>query len=79
MIRDNTKGRVETVQANYELLKRGTYLMNQDPSRLKIKLEPGAPLDLAEARNAVALARIAGADRYAADTFAKATTLLSRG
>jgi len=77
VIRDNTKGRVETVQANYELLKRGTYLMNQDPSRLKIKLEPGAPLDLAEARNAVALARIAGADRYAADTFAKATTLLS--
>jgi outer membrane protein OmpA-like peptidoglycan-associated protein len=77
VIRDGTKGRVETVQANYELLKRGTYLMNQDPSRLKIKLEPGAPLDLAEARNAVALARIAGADRYAADTFSKATSLLA--
>ena len=77
IIRESTKGRVETVQANYELLKRGTYLMNQDPSRLTIKLEPGAPLDLAEARNAVAIARIAGADRYAADTFNKATTLLN--
>ena len=78
IVRDGTKGRVETVQANYELLKRGTYLMNQDPSRLKIKpLEPGAPLDLAEARNAVALARIAGADRYAADAFGKASALLS--
>jgi outer membrane protein OmpA-like peptidoglycan-associated protein len=78
IIRDGTKGRVETVQANYELLKRGTYLMNQDPSRLKVKpLEPGAPLDLAEARNAVALARLAGADRYAADSFNKANALLS--
>ena len=77
IVRDGTKGRVETVQANYELLKRGTYLMNQDPSRLKVKLDPGAPLDLAEARNAVALARIAGADRYAADSFNKASALLS--
>lgn len=77
IVRDGTKGRVETVQAKYELLKRGTYLMNQDPSRLKVKLDPGAPLDLAEARNAVALARIAGADRYAADSFNKANALLS--
>jgi outer membrane protein OmpA-like peptidoglycan-associated protein len=77
VVRDGTKGRVETVQANYELLKRGTYLMNQDPSRLKVKLEPGAPLDLAEARNAVELARIAGADRYATDTFNKAAALLA--
>ena len=78
VVRDGTKGRVETVQATYELLKRGTYLMNQDPSRLKIQLEPGAPLDLAEARNAVELARFAGADRYAAETFSKATKLLSQ-
>jgi outer membrane protein OmpA-like peptidoglycan-associated protein len=77
IVRDGTKGRVETVQAKYELLKRGTYLMNQDPSRLKVKLDPGSPLDLAEARNAVALARIAGADRYAADSFNKANALLS--
>jgi outer membrane protein OmpA-like peptidoglycan-associated protein len=77
VVREGTKGRVDIVQANYELLKRGSYLMNQDPSRLKIKLEPGAPLDLAEARNAVALARIAGADRYATDTFNKAASLLS--
>jgi hypothetical protein len=78
VVRDGTKGEWKTVQAKYELLKRGTYLMNQDPSQLRSKpLEPGAPLDLAEARNAVALARIAGADRYAADTFNKANALLS--
>jgi outer membrane protein OmpA-like peptidoglycan-associated protein len=78
VVRDNTKGRVETIQAKYELLKRGAYLMNQDIGRLKIKpLEPGAPLDLAEARNAVELARLAGADRFAADTYTKAATLLA--
>jgi len=78
VLRNNTKGRAETIQAKYELLKRGSYLMNQDAGRLRVKpLEPGAPLDLAEARNAVELARLAGADRYAADTFAKATALLN--
>ena len=78
VLRDSTKGRVDTIQAKYELLKRGSYLMNQDASRLNIKpLEPGAPLDLAEARNAVELARLAGADRFAADSFAKAAALLN--
>jgi len=78
VLRDNTRGRAETIQAKYELLKRGSYLMNQDMARLNIKpLEPGAPLDLAEARNAVALARLAGAERYAADTFKKASALLN--
>ena len=75
---ERTKGRFETLEAKYELLKRGSYLMNHEPTTLKIKpLEPGAPLDLAQARNAVELARLAGADRYAADTFAKATSLLN--
>ena len=78
VVRDNTKGSVETLQAKYELLKRGSYLMNQDAARLKIKpLEPGAPLDLAQARNAVELARLAGAERYAAESFGKAVTLLA--
>ena len=77
VVRDDTKGKVETVQAKYELLKRGSYLMNQS-ANFKVKpLEPGAPLDLAEARNAVELARIAKADRYASDTFAKAQKLLT--
>jgi outer membrane protein OmpA-like peptidoglycan-associated protein len=78
VVRDGTEGKVETIQAKYELLKRGSYLMNQDASRLKVKaLEPGSPLDLAQARNAVALARLAGADRYATDTFSKASGLLA--
>ena len=77
VVREGTEGRVEPIQAKYELLKRGTYLMNHDVGELKVKpLEPGAPLDLAQARNAVMLARFAGADRHAADTFGKAVALL---
>ena len=77
-LRDDTKGKYEVIQAKYELLKRGTYLMNHDTRGLKLKpLEPGAPLDLAEARNAVMLARIARADKYADDTYLKATRLLT--
>src|SRR6186713_675159 len=78
VVRAGTEGNVETIQAKYELLKRGSYLMNQDAAKLKIKpLEPGSPLDLAEARNAVELARLAGADRFASDTFNKAAGLLA--
>jgi outer membrane protein OmpA-like peptidoglycan-associated protein len=77
-VREGTKGSIDVIQAKYELLKRGTYLMNQDTRGLKLKpLEAGAPLDLAEARNAVMLARIAGADRHANDTYLKATRLLT--
>jgi outer membrane protein OmpA-like peptidoglycan-associated protein len=78
VIRGETTGSFEFVQAKYELLKRGSYLMNQDASALKSKaLEPGATLDLAEARNAVDLSRLAGADRFAADTYNKAAKLLA--
>src|SRR5436190_7388187 len=77
-VRTGTKGNIEVIQAKYDLLKRGTYLMNQDTRQLKLKpLEPGAPLDLAEARNAVMLARFAAADRYADDSYLKATRLLT--
>lgn len=77
LIREDTKGRAEFVQAKYQALQRGTYLMKRDAAQLKVKaLEPGAPLDLAEARNAVELARLAGADSFASDSFIKASRLL---
>jgi hypothetical protein len=48
VVRAGTEGSVEVIQAKYELLRRGSYLMNQDAAKLKLKpLEPGAPLDLA--------------------------------
>lgn len=78
-IRADTQGKVEQVQAKYELLKRGTYLMDADPSRVaRPRLDPKVPLELYEARNAVLLSRIAGADEYAAETYEKAQRLLAQ-
>src|SRR5258706_15151944 len=75
--RDGTIGRPEGIEAKYQLLGRGSYLLNQEPSRLRAKaLDPGVRLDLAEAGNALALAEVASADRYAVDTFKKASRLL---
>jgi outer membrane protein OmpA-like peptidoglycan-associated protein len=75
---DNTNGRVEPLQAKYELLKRGAYVMNADAASVKWPApQPGAPLDLAQARNAVEIARLARADQYAADTYGKAARLLA--
>lgn len=77
VVKDSTKGDVETLQAKYELLPRGWYLMNRSTDFRTKPLEPGASLDLAEARNAIELARLAGADRYATDTYMKAARLLA--
>jgi hypothetical protein len=75
---DDTNGRVEPLQAKYELLKRGAYLMNAEPSTVKWPApDPGVPLDLAQARNAVEIARLARADEYAADTYTKAARLVA--
>jgi outer membrane protein OmpA-like peptidoglycan-associated protein len=41
-----------------------------------VRINPKGPLQLAEAENAVEIARLAGADRYAADTFQKAQIAL---
>lgn len=79
IVRSDTRGTLGVVDAKYELLKRGTYLMTSDPRDLPSrKLERGVPLELHEARNAVYFARIAGADEYASETFQKASGLLAR-
>jgi outer membrane protein OmpA-like peptidoglycan-associated protein len=77
VVRESTEGRVEAIQAKYELLKRGTYLMNHDVDVKVKRLEPGVSMDLAEARNALMLARFAAADRWAPDTYNKAASLLA--
>src|SRR5204863_6630817 len=59
------------------LLKRGQYTVNVAPTELKpIPLEKNKPLDLYEAQNAIRIARWSGADKDAADSFAKAQSLL---
>src|SRR6202790_2797551 len=68
-----TEGTIEEIDAKYELLQRGQYVLNVNPTELRpIPLDPKTPLELYEARNAVRIARWTGADRYAADTLQKA-------
>src|SRR3989454_3132175 len=68
-----TLGKVENIDASFELLGRGIY----SSSNTKIEnaifgIDRKTPLELFEARNAVRIARIALADKYAASTFSKA-------
>jgi outer membrane protein OmpA-like peptidoglycan-associated protein len=74
-VRNDTTGTIEQVDAKYELLQRGQYILNRG-SYQPVKINPKGPLQLAEAENAVEIARLAGADRYAADTFQKAQIAL---
>jgi len=76
-VRSDTKGIIEQVNAKFELLKRGQYTVNVTPVELQpIRLEKNKPLDLYEAQNAIRIARWAGADTDAADSYAKAQRLL---
>ncbi len=64
------KKSIEQIDAKYELLTRGTYLMNVGQDRLVVqRLDRKIPLELYEARNAIQLSEFAGADRYAAASF----------
>jgi outer membrane protein OmpA-like peptidoglycan-associated protein len=68
-----------TVAVNYDHLPRGQYTLNMEPTDLKAPaMDKKTPPDLYQARNAVALARGAGADRFANESFRKATDLLAQ-
>jgi outer membrane protein OmpA-like peptidoglycan-associated protein len=70
-LRNDTTGTIEHVDAKYELLQRGQYVLNRAQYKAP-RFDPKGPLQLAEAENAVQIARLAGAERYANDTFQKA-------
>ncbi|HXM33750.1 MAG TPA: hypothetical protein VN920_01050, partial [Pyrinomonadaceae bacterium] len=70
-IRPDTVGTSEAVDAKYELIDRGGYIptgYHFDPVVLNSKL----PLEFFEARNAVRIAKSAGADTYATASYEKA-------
>lgn len=79
VIREDTKGRVETVQVKYELLPRDIYAsqVSQIPQPI-FGVDNRIPLDLLEARNALRIAKDAHAGQYAASTLAKAQALLDQ-
>ncbi len=78
VLRADTVGTSEQVSANYELLKRGQYTYDMSKMREPITtINPKVPLELYEARNAVAIAQSAGADTLAPDAYQKSVSSLA--
>src|SRR5579859_7887112 len=73
IVREDTTGTMQDVDAKYELLKRGQYALNLTPPGVNaVTSDIRVPLQLREARLAMAIAKAQGAYTYAADTMRKA-------
>jgi outer membrane protein OmpA-like peptidoglycan-associated protein len=76
VVRADTKGTSEAVNAKYELMERGGYIPTGykfDPVVLDAKL----PLEFLEARNAVRIAQSEGAEQYAGESYQHAVQLMN--
>jgi outer membrane protein OmpA-like peptidoglycan-associated protein len=76
VVRADTKGTTEAVNAKYELMERGGYIPTGykfDPVVLNAKL----PLEFFEARNALRIAQSEGAETYATDSYQHAVQLMN--
>ena len=79
VIRRDTKGGVEPVDVKFELISRDTYNSQVQPINSPVyEVSNKTPLDLLEARNAIRIAKDAGASQYAAAELQKAQDLLNR-
>ena len=70
-IRPDTLGPEKVIETKYELIERGGYKpsgYNFDPVLFNTKM----PVELYEAQNAMRIARLAGAEKYAAESYARA-------
>jgi len=76
VVRSDTVGKIELIDAKYELLQRGQY--EHLANVLDLRVNRKMPLELYEARNAIQIARSSGADRYATETFQKAESDLKQ-
>jgi hypothetical protein len=77
VVREDTKGTTQAVNAKYELMERGGYIPTGykfDPVVLNAKL----PLEFFEARNAVRIAQSEGAEQYASDSYQHAVQLMNK-
>jgi len=77
VVREDTKGTTEAVNAKYELMERGGYIPTGykfDPVVMNAKL----PLEFFEARNALRIAQSEGAEQYAADSYQHAVRLMDQ-
>src|SRR5579863_2160058 len=76
IVRPDTVGKIELIDAKYELFQRGQY--QHLANVLDLRVNRKMPLELYEARNAIQIARSSGADRYATETFQKAESDLKQ-
>lgn len=77
VVRADTKGTSEAVNAKYDLMERGGYIPTGykfDPVVLNAKL----PLEFFEARNALRIAQSEGAEQYASDSYRHAVQLMDK-
>src|SRR3984957_18584488 len=79
VVRSPAQGVVENISAKFELLPRGMYTNHGMASGFApIQVGKKDPFELYEAQNAVQLARVAGAQKYASDSFQKAEDALQQ-
>ena len=80
VIRKDTKGWEEPIDTKFDVLERGEYTLDVKPEQLpSMTADAKTPVNLLEARNAVAIAKAAQAERYAPDVLRKAEDFLARG
>ncbi|HEX6881578.1 MAG TPA: OmpA family protein [Terriglobales bacterium] len=77
----NTKGWEQPITAKFEALNRGEYTVDINAEQLPASTadRQKVPLELLEARNAVAIAKASGAQQYAPDVLQKAQEFLAKG
>jgi outer membrane protein OmpA-like peptidoglycan-associated protein len=79
ILRQETKGFEEPIDAKFDVLEGKQYTIDVPAEQLPAtQSNANAPLDLLEARNAVAIAKAAGAQQYAPDSLTKAEDMLQR-
>ena len=77
--RSDTKGTEVPIEAKFETLDRSDYVISLPASHLPATMaDKTVPLELLEARNAVAIAQSAGADQYAPSAYQNAVSALTR-
>ena len=82
-VRPDTIGKIQVVEAKYELLPRGQFTFDEQaaaaPPTQKVRMnEYEAITAVYQAQNAVQIAQSQGAERYAPEVFSKAVTLLEQ-
>jgi len=79
IIPQGVKGFEEPIDAKFDVLEGAQYTIDVPAEQLpSSQASPKVPLDLLEARNAVAIAKAAGAQQYAPDSLTKSEDMLQR-